>query len=193
MVPVGQAQLTSPPSQQSSPGLVVWLYGLSGSGKTTLSRALALMLERQRHKLVSLDGDVLRSGLCSDLGFSDEDRFENIRRAAHVASLFSQAGLIVLASFITPQEKLRCLAREIIGKENFLGVYLNCGFAVCARRDVKGLYALAAARMLENFSGKDSVFEVPESADLVLNTGAESPEACAEKLFAHVLSRLTLA
>lgn len=146
-------------------GIVVWLYGLSGSGKSTLANALERHLFEQRRFTQILDGDNIRSGLNRDLGFSDADRAENIRRIAEVAKLFCHAGIVTLTSFITPRRELRALARETIGADDFLEVYVQASFETCAERDVKGLYAKAKAGEVQQFTGKDSAFEPPAAED----------------------------
>ena len=146
-------------------GHVFWLYGLSGSGKSTLANALERELTKKGYIIKLLDGDNIRSRLNSDLGFSDADRSENIRRIAEVARLFLEAGIIVFTSFITPKRGLRAAAIEIIGEGNITPIYVEASFETCAQRDIKGLYAKAAAGGVQNFTGKDSSFEAPEIAD----------------------------
>ena len=126
-------------------GKVLWLYGLSGSGKSTIANAAERKLNGAGRFTQILDGDNIRSGLNADLGFSDEDRLENIRRISEVAKLFLNAGCITLTSFITPKAELREMARKIVGPEDFLEVYVHASFETCAKRDVKGLYAKAKA------------------------------------------------
>lgn len=151
-------------------GVVVWLYGLSGSGKSTIANEVERRLHEEGRFTVILDGDNLRSGLNSNLGFSDGDRAENIRRNAEVARLFAQQGVITLVSVITPRREFRRQARELIG-EDFLEVYVKADYATCAARDPKGLYAKAQAGDLKQFTGKDSGFEEPEGeADLILDS-----------------------
>lgn len=173
---------------------VVWLYGLSGSGKSTLANGLERRLHAEGFTTHLLDGDNVRGGLNRDLGFSDADRAENIRRVAEVAKLFVQAGVTVIAAFITPQRALRQLARGIIGAEDFLEVYVAASFEACARRDPKGLYARAGAGQVRQFTGRDSVFEppAPDEAALVLDTEAGPLEQSLEKLHAFVAPRLRL-
>lgn len=144
---------------------VFWFYGLSGSGKTTLATALEQRLTHQGFKTKILDGDNIRSGLNSDLGFSDEDRLENIRRIAQVARLFHEAGIIVICSFITPKRELREMAREIVGADHFTAVYTQASFETCAKRDVHGLYAKAEKGQIKQFTGHGSTFEPPEASD----------------------------
>lgn len=171
-------------------GLVVWLYGLSGSGKSTLAIALERKLHERGVFTQILDGDNIRSGLNRNLGFSDEDRKENIRRIAEVAKLFATAGVVTLASFITPAAELREQAREIIGADDFLEVYVKASFDACAERDPKGLYAKVAAGEVKNFTGKDSAFEEPESPDLLIDTEGASIDESLQQLLAAVEPRI---
>ena len=176
-------------------GRVLWFFGLSGSGKSTLAIALERRLHAQGFVTQLLDGDNVRTGLNRGLGFSDADRTENIRRIAEVAKLHAQAGLVTLCSFITPLRAHRLLAREILGADDFLPVYVKADFATCARRDPKGLYAKAAAGGVGQFTGRDSTFEEPgadEGNALVIDTEAASPEACLALLQVAVLSRIRL-
>src|SRR5580693_574342 len=171
---------------------VIWLYGLSGSGKSTLANALERRLQVKGFMTHLLDGDNVRTGLNRDLGFSDTDRTENIRRVAEVAKLFMQAGVVVVAAFITPQRALRELARGIVGVEDFLEIYVSASFEACARRDPKGIYAKAGAGQVRQFTGRDSAFEppAPGEAALVLETETESPAQSLEKLHAMVASKI---
>ena len=163
-------------------GVVIWLYGLSGSGKSTIANIAERMWHDAGRFTVILDGDNLRSGLNNNLGFSDEDRLENIRRNAEVAKLFASQGIITLVSVITPRRELRALARKTIG-DDFVEVFIEADYATCAQRDPKGLYAKAAAGDLKQFTGKDSGFEEPDGdAELVLHTDAHSAEESARIL-----------
>ena len=176
-------------------GLVIWLYGLSGSGKSTLANALERRLYGEDVFTQVLDGDNIRTGLNSNLGFSDEDRWENIRRIAEVAKLFVRAGVVTIASFICPRNELRAMAREIVGQADFLEVYVECSFETCERRDVKGLYAKAKAGEVKQFTGRDSTFEPPESpeaADLILNTDEQGEDESIEQLYRAVHPRVAL-
>lgn len=155
-------------------GVVVWMYGLSGSGKSTLANLLERRLHEQGRMVKVLDGDNIRSGLNNNLGFSDEDRHENIRRVAEVARLFADSGVVTICSFITPNNQLRAMAREIIGDDDLQEVYIKASFETCAERDPKGLYAKVKAGEVAQFTGKDSAFEEPDRADLVINTEAFS-------------------
>ncbi len=163
-------------------GRVLWLYGLSGSGKSTLAHALERRLHDEGRLTKILDGDNIRTGLNNNLGFTDEDRLENIRRIAEVAKLFCHAGVVTITSFITPRKELRAMARKIIGNDDFLEVFVKCSFETCEQRDVKGLYAKAKAGEIKNFTGRDSSFEEPDNADLVIDTDAEDLQASLEQL-----------
>lgn len=171
-------------------GLVVWFYGLSGSGKSTLALALERELHARGRLTQVLDGDNIRTGLNRNLGFSDEDREENIRRIAEVARLFLHAGVITLASFITPRQAYRDAARQIVGPEDFLDVFVDCPFETCEARDVKGLYAKAKAGKVAQFTGKDSGFERPVAPDIHLDTDALTEEQALEQLLQAVLPRI---
>jgi adenylylsulfate kinase len=152
-------------AQLGQTGHVFWFYGLSGSGKSTLANALERKLVELGYVTKILDGDNIRSGLNSDLGFSDEDRVENIRRISEVARLFLDMGVVVFTSFITPKRDLRASARAVVGDAGITPVYVAASFETCAERDVKGLYAKAAAGGVKHFTGKDSAFEAPEADD----------------------------
>ena len=175
-------------------GRVLWLYGLSGSGKSTLAVALERRLHAEGFTTHLLDGDNVRTGLNRDLGFSDADRAENIRRVAEVAKLFAQAGVVVIAAFITPLRAHRRLAREIIGAEDFVEIYVSASFEACAKRDPKGIYAKARAGNLAQFTGRDSAFEPPVADDgaLILDTELEPAEASLTRLHDAVAPRLHL-
>jgi len=171
---------------------VVWLYGLSGSGKSTLAAALERRLHADGFATHLLDGDNVRTGLNRDLGFSDTDRGENIRRVAETSKLFVQAGIIVINAFITPTRALRELARGIIGAEDFLEVYVEASWETCTRRDPKGLYAEVDLGQIKQFTGHDAPFEPPEQADLVINTDHVPVERSLERLYSFVVPRLRL-
>lgn len=162
-------------------GVVLWLYGLSGSGKSTIVHEVERALHGEGRITVILDGDNLRTGLNNNLGFSDEDRTENVRRVAETAKLFASAGIIVFVSVITPLRRHRAAAREIIGPD-FREVYLKADFETCAARDPKGLYGKAKAGKIRQFTGKDSGFEEPDHPALVLDTQTRSVDQCAADL-----------
>ena len=172
-------------------GRVIWLYGMSGSGKSTIANAAERVLHKQGRMTTILDGDNLRTGINKNLGFSDDDRRENIRRAAHMARIFAQQGIITFVSVITPRHELRDLARDIIGGDYF-EVYVKADYDLCAQRDVKGLYAKAAAGKIENFTGKDSSFEEPASPDLVIDTADQSVEDSVFTLLEAIRPQISL-
>jgi len=173
---------------------VIWLFGLSGSGKSTLAVALERRLFDAGFVTHLLDGDNVRTGLNRGLGFTDADRAENVRRVAEVAKLFAQAGVVTICSFITPLRSLRQSAREIVGADDWMDVYVKASFEMCARRDPKGLYAKASAGGVKQFTGKDSAFEEPGAGDvsLVIDTEAESPEASLDRLHAAVRPKISI-
>jgi adenylylsulfate kinase len=175
-------------------GRVIWLYGLSGSGKSTLAIALERRLHAEGFTTHLLDGDNVRSGLNRDLGFTDADRSENIRRIAEVAKLFVQAGVVVIAAFITPQRAHRQLARTIIGADDFSEVYVAASFDTCAARDPKGLYAKAKAGNVQQFTGRDSSFEPPLAEDTdaqTIDTEAGTAADSLNQLHTAILPRIT--
>jgi adenylylsulfate kinase len=165
-------------------GVVLWLYGLSGSGKSTIANEVERVLHGEGRMTVILDGDNLRTGLNSNLGFSDEDRTENVRRVAETAKLLVGQGIIVLVSVITPLRRHRAAAREIIGPD-FHEIYVKADFDTCAERDPKGLYAKAKEGKIGQFTGKDSGFEEPEDPALLLDTQARSVDQCAADLLGY--------
>lgn len=169
---------------------VFWLYGLSGSGKSTLAAALEKALQAEGRVTAILDGDLLRTGLNRGLGFSDEDRRENLRRAAEVARLLVQSGVIVIGSFITPTKSFRSLVRQTVGEDDFHEVYVHADFDTCRQRDVKGLYARAEDGQVKQFTGRDSGFEEPAEPDLRLDTLAETEEESLVRLLAFVRERI---
>jgi len=161
---------------------VLWFTGLSGSGKSTIANLVEKRLFAQGRHTYILDGDNVRHGLCQDLGFTDADRVENIRRVAETANLFVDAGLIVLASFISPFHSERQLARDLAKEEAFIEIFVDTPIEVCVSRDPKGLYKRAQAGEIKNFTGVDSPYEPPENPELVLKTEGVSPEEVAERV-----------
>src|SRR5438093_5148691 len=167
-------------------GRVVWLTGLPGSGKSTIARALESELFQQRKLAYVLDGDNMRHGLCSDLGFSPEDRKENIRRVGEVARLLADAGLICIAAFISPYRADRQSVRSIMRPEEFMEVYVNAPVEVCERRDPKGLYARARAGKLKDFTGISAPYEPPENPDVELRTDQHTVAESVELVLRHL-------
>jgi adenylylsulfate kinase len=153
---------------------VIWMTGLSGAGKTTIAKYLDEALYSKGYIAQILDGDNIRSGINSNLTFSDTDRYENIRRIAEVSKLFMNCGIIIINSFISPTEEIRNMALDIIGEENFIEVYVNAPIEVCEERDTKGLYAKARKGEIKNFTGIDSPFELPKSAHIEVRTDLQS-------------------
>jgi adenylylsulfate kinase len=165
-------------------GIVLWLYGLSGSGKSTIANEAERTLHGEGRMTVILDGDNLRTGLNGNLGFSDDDRTENVRRVAETAKLLAGQGIIVFVSVITPLRRHRAAAKEIIGPD-FHEIYVKADFDTCAERDPKGLYAKAKEGKIGQFTGKDSGFEEPEDPALLLDTQARSVDQCAADLLGY--------
>ena len=167
----------------------LWLSGLSGAGKSTVADLVEQSLHRAGHHTMLLDGDNVRHGLNRDLGFTDEDRVENVRRVAEVAKLMVDAGLIVLVSFISPFRSERRMARALFGADEFIEIFVDAPLEVCEARDPKGLYKLARAGKLPNFTGIGSAYEPPEQAELVLAAGKERPQALADTVLAALQRR----
>tara|TARA_B100001287_G_C22679450_1_gene529533 strand:- start:353 stop:1288 length:936 start_codon:yes stop_codon:yes gene_type:complete len=172
-------------------GGVIWLTGLSGSGKTTLAQLIEKDLFKRGCSVYMLDGDNLRNGLNSNLGFSENDRSENIRRASEVASLMAKTGCIVIASFISPFQIDRDKARDVT-ENNFFEIYLSAGLDVCEERDPRGLYKKARAGEIKDFTGIDSVYENPENPDLIINTGEETIEKSFLNLISFIIDKFNL-
>ena len=172
--------------------VMIWFTGLSGSGKSTI----AIALERELHKrgllCRILDGDNIRSGINNNLGFSPEDRVENIRRIAEVGKLFVDTGVITIAAFISPNNELREMASAIIGKADFLEVYVSTPLAECERRDVKGLYAKARKGEIKEFTGVSAPFEAPERPDLSLDTSVLSVEQSVSRLLELIVPKVEI-
>ncbi len=172
-------------------GMVIWMTGLSGSGKSTIARLLEKKLGEENYFSVVLDGDELRQTLNKDLGFSEADRSENIRRAAELAKLLVQKNIIVICSFITPLQKHRQLAAAITG-DVYYEVFVDCPLQICEQRDVKGLYRKARNNEITDFTGIGSGFEPGVNANLTLHTNTESATESMEKLFSHILPKIQL-
>lgn len=168
-------------------GKVVWFTGLSGSGKSTLAHALELALHAQGRHTYVLDGDNIRRGLNKDLGFSDADRVENIRRITEVAQLMFDAGLIVIVALISPFRREREMARERIGAPDFIEVHMSASLKVCEARDIKGLYSRARSGQLPNMTGVDSAYEAPLHPEVRIDSDRHSVSAAVELLL-HALN-----
>jgi adenylylsulfate kinase len=169
---------------------VIWFTGLSGSGKTTLATLLERELRQLDYKTCLLDGDVIRKGLNKDLGFTDADRKENIRRVAEVSKLMIDSGLVVLSAFISPFEADRAGVRQIVGTANMIEVFVDCPLEVCEQRDTRGLYKKARAGELSNFTGISSPYERPRKPEIVLPTHELSIQQSVDKLVEVIIPRL---
>jgi len=170
--------------------VTVWLTGLSAAGKSTLASELEKRLIDARRPCYMLDGDNIRAGISRDLGFGPEDRHENIRRIAEVASLMNDAGIIAITAFISPYRADRAMAREVVGAERFIEVHVAAPLEVCERRDPKGLYAKARRGEILDFTGVSAPYEPPESPDLALETAQASVEQCVLQLFDAVMAKI---
>jgi len=160
-------------------GVVLWFTGLPASGKSTVANEVAHMLHERGHLAYVLDGDNIRHGLNKDLGFSPEDREENIRRIGEVANLFADAGIIAITAFISPYRRDRDRVRKLLGEGRFIEVYVNCPLEVCERRDPKGMYARARRGEIPEFTGISAPYEPPEAPEIELRTDLMSVEQCA--------------
>ncbi|XKH01338.1 adenylyl-sulfate kinase [Marinobacter nauticus] len=165
---------------------LLWFTGLSGSGKSTIANALDVALHERGYHTFLLDGDNVRHGLCSDLGFSDEDRVENIRRIGEVSKLFADSGLIVLSAFISPFVSDRRMVRKLFPAGEFIEVYMDTPLDTCEDRDPKGLYKKARAGEIKRFTGIDSPYEVPPHPEVRLDTSTMSVDECVEILVSHL-------
>ncbi|UKI25157.1 MAG: adenylyl-sulfate kinase [Bacteroidales bacterium] len=173
-------------------GMMLWFTGLSGSGKSTVAIALERELHSRGLLCRILDGDNIRSGINNNLGFSAEDRVENIRRIAEVGRLFVDTGIITIAAFISPNNQLREMAAEIIGKDDFVEVFVSTPLEECEKRDVKGLYAKARCGEIKNFTGISAPFEAPEHPDITLDTSKLPVEESVKILLDYVLPKAVL-
>ncbi len=163
-------------------GAILWFTGLSGAGKSTVSVAVEAALHERGILTMVLDGDNIRHGLCSDLGFSETDRQENIRRIGETAKLFMESGVVILTAFISPFRSDRQIARSLVPEEDFSEVYIECPLEVCEQRDTKGLYAKARKGEISSFTGISSPYEEPENAQLTLNTDQLNINECVEQV-----------
>lgn len=171
--------------------VMIWFTGLSGSGKSTVAIALERELHRRGFLCRILDGDNIRSGINNNLGFSEADRIENIRRIAEVGKLFIDTGIITIAAFISPNNDIRKMASSIIGNDDFLEIFVNTPLEVCEERDVKGLYAKARRGEIKNFTGISAPFEAPEHPALTLDTSKLTLEESVNRLLGLILPRVT--
>ncbi|WP_321936413.1 adenylyl-sulfate kinase [Paraburkholderia sp. J8-2] len=173
---------------ETSAGLVVWFTGMSGAGKSTIARALVARLQAFDILSTVLDGDILRTGLNSDLGFDDADRTENLRRVAHVAALFCQSGFVAVTATISPESKHRKKAREIAGDQSFVEVFVDTPLEICEKRDPKGLYKRARRGEIKQFTGLGAPYQPPTAPDIVIRTHDSSISQCVDQIIAYLVS-----
>jgi adenylylsulfate kinase len=176
-------------AQNGHRGAIIWFTGLSGSGKSTLAHVVEESLHQRGCRTFVLDGDNVRHGLCGDLGFSAQDRQENIRRIGEVAKLFMEAGVIVLTAFISPYRADRERVRGMVEHGDFIEIYCDASIEVCEARDVKGMYKKARAGQIVEFTGISSPYEAPENPELILNTGRSELEACVQQVIGQLDQR----
>ncbi len=176
-------------TQNGHRGAILWFTGLSGAGKSTLAHSVEESLHQAGCRTFVLDGDNVRHGLCGDLGFSSEERTENIRRVGEVSKLFMEAGVIVLTAFISPFRDDRAYVRGMVGHGDFIEVFCDSPLETCEQRDVKGLYMKARAGQISDFTGISSPYEAPENPELVVNTGEDELAVCTNLVLDQLLSR----
>ena len=176
-------------SQNGHNSVILWFTGLSGAGKSTLAHAVERRLHELGCRTFVFDGDNVRHGLCADLGFSADDRSENIRRIGEMAKLFVEAGVIALTAFISPYRADRDRVRALAAPGDFIEIYCECPLDVCEQRDVKGLYAKARQGVIRDFTGISSPYEQPETPELAVNTATLSLDACVEQVLALLRQR----
>lgn len=180
-------------AQNGHRGAVIWFTGLSGSGKSTLAHAVEEQLHQRGCRTFVLDGDNVRHGLCGDLGFSDKDRQENIRRIGEMAKLFMEAGVVVLTAFISPYRADRERVRGMVEHGDFIEVYCDTALEICEARDIKGLYKKARAGEITEFTGISSPYEAPTSPELTVNTGTTELDACVQQVIDEMMRRSVVA
>ncbi len=173
-------------------GLVIWFTGLPAAGKSTLAMALERKLEKDGYLTEVLDGDKIRDGLSSNLGFSPEDRSENIRRIAEVSKLFSNCGIITISAFISPTVEIRQMARKIIGDKDFFEVYVSTPVEICEKRDNKGLYKKAREGIIKDFTGISAPYEIPLDPNIIMDTSNKSVEEAVKEIYDEVLLRINM-
>jgi adenylylsulfate kinase len=183
---VGSISKQDRSTQKAQKPITLWLTGLSGAGKSTIANALETEFFRRGKHTYLLDGDNVRTRLCSDLGFSDEDRQENIRRISEVSRLFMDAGLIVITAFISPSLRDRAMAKEIIGTDSFVEIYIDTPLEECERRDPKGLYGKARQGLIKSFTGIDSAYEAPLNPHIRINTLNETLGESVARVLAYL-------
>ncbi len=171
-------------------GLVIWFTGLSASGKSTLAFALERKLYSEGFLTQVLDGDKIRNGLNNNLGFTADDRNENIRRIAEVGRLFSDCGVVALSAFISPTQAIRRMARSIIGEANFFEIFVSTPLSICEERDPKGLYKKARQGVIQNFTGISAPYEAPQNASLVVDTTQYTVEEATQKIYTAVIKKI---
>lgn len=176
-------------AQNGHRGAIIWFTGLSGSGKSTLAHAVEEALHQQGCRTFVLDGDNVRHGLCGDLGFTAEDRVENIRRIGEMAKLFMEAGVIVLTAFISPYRADRERVRGLVEHGDFIEIYCDTAIEICEARDVKGLYKKARAGQIGEFTGISSPYETPAKPELSVNTGSEKIDVCVQQVIDEMAQR----
>lgn len=179
-------------AQNGHRGAIIWFTGLSGAGKSTLAHAVEEALHQQGCRTFVLDGDNVRHGLCGDLGFTNEDRIENIRRVGEMAKLFMEAGVIVLTAFISPFREDRERVRGMVAQGDFIEIYCDSPIEVCESRDVKGLYKKARAGQIAEFTGISSPYEAPEKPELTVNTGVEKLDVCVSQVVSELIKRCVI-
>jgi len=167
---------------------VLWFTGLSGSGKSTIAIALEKKLYNEGFLTQLLDGDNVRTGINNNLGFTEDDRKENIRRIAEVSKLFLNCGIITLNSFVSPTIDIRNQAKEIIGKDDFIEIFIDTPLEICEQRDVKGLYKKARKGEIKNFTGIDAPFEAPENPDIIVKTDKQTIEQSVNQVYDYIIS-----
>ena len=175
--------------QNGHRGAIIWFTGLSGSGKSTLAHAVEETLHQLGCKTIVLDGDNVRHGLCGDLGFSEKDRQENIRRIGEMAKLFVESGIIVLTAFISPYRADRRRVRAMVEQGDFIEIYCDTPIEICETRDVKGLYKKARAGEIAEFTGVSSPYETPQTPELILNTGTLTLDDCVQEVMREITNR----